>query len=598
MHLALGAPLFRIDGDSPLVAPERFRFLDRRGPVSEPLGFRHVVQRAMEGVRNGQRSIGLGGICVGDEEHRIVAVIAGGDARQTASPRFHGFRSRNLANAAANVGRESEEDEREDHLRSLYRDGAGCARTIAAMSKVVALAAVVFLLLLSLSGITSFGLVGPDEPRYASIGREMAASNDWVTPRLWGSPWFEKPAMLYWAIGAAFRLGFHEDTAPRLPVAILSICFILFFFRWAWVEFNPFVGAVAAALLATSAMWVGYSHVAVTDIPMAVTFAGAVLLLLPAVEGRPTLTAIAAVLLAWSVLAKGLVPLVLLLPFFWFARAEWRRWVSPFPVVSFLVVALPWYLACALTNGRAFLDVFFVQHQLGRFTSGALQHEQPFWFYFPCLIGALFPSILLLAFAFTRRIYVDQRRWFLLALVAWGFLFFSLSRNKLPGYLLPLLPFVCLLMACGMDAARRLFPKLLALLTALSMFLLPLFMLAAGVLPRVMNGGIRAAFPVDMLTLSRIADVIPIAIVAAIASFFLTRERALILWFAMVCCGWFYVEYAALPYLDQAASMRPVWRALPEPKRNHCLGKLTRAARYGMNYYSVTPLPDCPAGSP
>ena len=55
-------------------------------------------------------------------------------------------------------------------------------------------------------GLTRTGLLGPDEPRYAAIGRAMARSGDWITPRLWGPPWFEKPALLYWMTAAAFKL--------------------------------------------------------------------------------------------------------------------------------------------------------------------------------------------------------------------------------------------------------------------------------------------------------------------------------------------------------------------------------------------------------
>ena len=74
-------------------------------------------------------------------------------------------------------------------------------------------------------------LLGPDEPRYAAIGREMARSGDWITPRLWGEAWFEKPALLYWMTATAFRAGLGEDLAPRLPVAILSVVFLVFFER-------------------------------------------------------------------------------------------------------------------------------------------------------------------------------------------------------------------------------------------------------------------------------------------------------------------------------------------------------------------------------
>src|SRR5580658_1547395 len=77
--------------------------------------------------------------------------------------------------------------------------------------------AIPLLVILYFSGLSASGMLGPDEPRYASIGREMARSGDWITPRLWGQPWFEKPALLYWITGAAFRLGLGDNLAPRLP---------------------------------------------------------------------------------------------------------------------------------------------------------------------------------------------------------------------------------------------------------------------------------------------------------------------------------------------------------------------------------------------
>src|SRR3979490_1023848 len=82
--------------------------------------------------------------------------------------------------------------------------------------------AILVVFILYFYGIWRVGLLDPDEPRYASIGREMSLSGDWVTPRLWGSPWFEKPALLYWMIAAAYKVGLNDDLAPRLPVAIVS----------------------------------------------------------------------------------------------------------------------------------------------------------------------------------------------------------------------------------------------------------------------------------------------------------------------------------------------------------------------------------------
>src|ERR1700733_5124077 len=108
--------------------------------------------------------------------------------------------------------------------------------------RLLAIAGGLALLILYLYGLDRIGLYSADEPRYAAIGREMARSGDLITPRLWGEGWFEKPALLYWMVAAGFRAGLSNDLAPRVPVALLSVGFLIAFF---WMLRREF-GVVAA----------------------------------------------------------------------------------------------------------------------------------------------------------------------------------------------------------------------------------------------------------------------------------------------------------------------------------------------------------------
>src|SRR2546429_1501178 len=121
------------------------------------------------------------------------------------------------------------------------------------------------------------GLLGPDEPRDAAVAREMARSGDWSTPRLWSQPWVEKPVLLYWMSGAAFKLGMGPELAPRLPVALLAAGFLGFYWWILRREFGCRAAWLAALILGSSGMWIGYSQVGVTDLPLATTFSAAML---------------------------------------------------------------------------------------------------------------------------------------------------------------------------------------------------------------------------------------------------------------------------------------------------------------------------------
>ncbi|MGC8883238.1 MAG: ArnT family glycosyltransferase [Bryobacteraceae bacterium] len=432
---------------------------------------------------------------------------------------------------------------------------------------------------------SAIGLLGPDEPRYASIGREMAHSGDWMTPRLWGEPWFEKPPLLYWMTGAAFRLGFANELAPRVPVALLSALFLVF--QWAVLRrlLGEAVAWAATQMLATCAGWAAYSFVAVTDLPLAVFFQSAVLLAWLWLEtGRQSALYGAAGALAAAVLAKGLVPVVLILPVLWLSRRRWRQWLGPAALAAAL--AAPWFALMLWLHGRAFFDEFFLRHHLSRFTSSELQHVQPFWFYVPVLLAGLLPwtPVPLLT---GWRAWRDTRLKIPLFILVFGFVFFSLSRNKLPGYLLPLLPSFCILSAAGLVKARTAGRAFFW-----TVMLASLAPAAAGMLPEALLYGIRAA-GFTGLRWELTAALIP----AGLLAWWLDgrgRRMAAAALVAVVAGGllW-HVKRSAAPALDELVSARGLWRRAAANRDHICILRLHRTWRYGVAYYAGAPLPDC-----
>ena len=453
------------------------------------------------------------------------------------------------------------------------------------MTRIAAVLSGACLFFLYFFGLTRTGLVGPDEPRYAAIGRAMAATGDWITPRLWGQPWFEKPALLYWMTAAGFKLGLGPDWAPRLPVALASVAFLIYFFVALRREFGGRAAWYSCAILATSAGWLVYSHVAITDLPMSAAFAAAMLAILP--ERRASTRALfAGIMLGLAVLAKGLVPLVLFIPALWFLRHRIRDLVLIFATAA--LVAAPWYILVTLRNGAPFLQQFFWKQHFDRFVSSALLHGRPIWFYVPILLAGLFPWTPMLALLLSRRLYRDRRAQFLLAWFAWGFVFFSASRNKLPGYLLPLLPAVAALIGIAAAEARARSPKMAVLLGA-SAALLCLVPALGGVLPQLLVAGIsRTSFGVAGIW---IVPVVAIAILCAFLEKTGRRDLAVALVVLGTAVSVGDVVWRVYPVLDRELSGRPLW--LAQGPAITCVPPTNRSRRDSIRYYVDRNLTDC-----
>jgi len=433
-------------------------------------------------------------------------------------------------------------------------------------------------------GLSMAGLMGPDEPRYAAISREMAWSGDWVTPRLWGQPWFEKSPLLYWMSASGFRLGWGPELAPRLPVALMAVAFLAFY--W-WIlnrEFGCPAATLATWILGTGAAWVGFGYAAVTDLPLAATFSAAMLLALPWIgRGDRRWLPLAAVLMGFAMLGKYGVAAVLAAPL----AIRWRSLgdlFRPRVVGLFLLVAAPWYLLCYARNGALFAKVAWA-HQFGRYTTGALGHTQPWWYYVPVLAGLLLPWTPLVGLL-AKPNWGDLRRVFLLVWAAFGLIFFSLSINKLPGYLLPLCPPLAALMGIGLAEAKRARGWLVA--CAVLLVVLPV---SVPLIPVALAEGLRRApHPAFQWTwLLPVLVAVPVWILDTRGR----RVAAAAVIALGATAGSVYVKLADLPVADRLASARPLWHAIEGRVSEVCVDRLKDEFVYGLGYYAGYPLPAC-----
>jgi 4-amino-4-deoxy-L-arabinose transferase-like glycosyltransferase len=284
------------------------------------------------------------------------------------------------------------------------------------------------------------------------------------------------------------------------------------------------------------------------------------------------------------VLAKGLVPLALAAPLLLGRHVrDWLRWRVALP---FLAVTIPWYGLCSWRNGWSFLHEFFVVQHFSRVTSGALMHQRPWWFYLPLVLAALLPWSPLFGLLAKRTGWEDRRIRFLGVWALTVLVLFSIAINKLPGYILPLLPAAAALMAVRLEEAanaRWWLAACGALLVA--------FPIAAQVLPAaVLSGLSRAARPeFQWVWLAAPA-------IGALAWWLEGRARRLAAVMAVAAgaaMGTGYLKIVTMPELDRGVSARGMWREIEGRAPDVCIGDVKRDWQYGLNYYSVTPLPKC-----
>jgi len=486
------------------------------------------------------------------------------------------------------------------------------------------------------SHLGAIGFVGPDEPRYAWIARDMVETGDWVTPRLYGKPWFEKPPLYYWGAALSFKLFGVSEAAARLPSALSALLATLALAWLAWRIYGSETARWLLLLLPTTVGMIGFSHAASTDMPfsgmltVAMVCAAVVLGLASAPDarvnrvipnGEPAAVAgsqrgitlpptgdtikprstpwfaliLFGIFLGAAVLAKGPAAIILCCGavFFWaLFTKRWRdafRLLHPAALAAFCLTAFPWYILCARRNPD-FFRVFIIEHNFKRFLTPEFQHIQPVWYYLPILFVGLFPWIgmTLSAVVNTLRqkleMTLNSVAVFVLAFSAFPIIFFSISKSKLPGYVLPAIPALALLTAHALAIALRMkkvpVPAGFAVLG-----LTPVAVMAAI--------GLSTYFLWKSQALHLFGVATPLlalfATTMALVFAFNGKHRAtlvtgILAWVCFIAL----TNRVAMPWLDSKVSARPIARSIlhnPEIASRLMVFRVQRSWQYALNFY-------------
>lgn len=307
-----------------------------------------------------------------------------------------------------------------------------------------------------LFNLGSLPLLDPDEPVYAETAKEMLLTNDWLSPRIYGEFWYDKPPMYYWLVATAFRFWGTNEFAARLPSALLAIGGTLLIYSAGRKLFTPRAGRLAALVLATSLEYCYLGKAAVTDMTLTFFLTAALLSLL---TSRYSLAAICAAL---AVITKGPIGLIFPVAIYVLYRLAAKSPARPPKILLlrglllFSAIALPWYFFMYAVHGRDFINTFLGFHNFTRF----LQPEHPdgrLWYYYlPVLLVGFFPWT---AFLFPAGRAAWQERTapgtkalrFLMLWISVIFGFFTLSQTKLVSYILPVFPPLALLIGWYLD---------------------------------------------------------------------------------------------------------------------------------------------------
>jgi len=355
-------------------------------------------------------------------------------------------------------------------------------------------------------------LFEPDEGRNAEKAREILVLNDWITPHENFHPVLDKPVFFYWLIAISYKLFGVSQWAARLPSVLAALGCLALVYRFAALHRGRWMGFWSVLILLTCVEFFALSRVVIFDMPLTFFVTLSLCTFYEAshtesLKWRRVCSFALYLALAAATLIKGLIGVVvpgMVIFFYLLLTQRWavlrRIYLIP-GAFLFLAIVSPWYLLVESRN-PGYLYYYFWQEHFERYATIEFDRGEP-WYYFLGIgfVGFL-PWTLLLPIAAKVTWQATWKKTFddkTLYLILWAFLpflFFSISKSKLPHYILPIFPALALLTALALERRNEVGP--FKLQSALSFTwwihsIVALYFLSGWFFPAILANQIRSA---------------------------------------------------------------------------------------------------------
>ena len=391
----------------------------------------------------------------------------------------------------------------------------------------------------------------PDEGRYAEIPREMLATGDWITPRLNGLDYFEKPPLQYWATAAVYSvLGVNEFSSRLYGVTLALLSIPLAYLAARRIHADAGVGRAAAVVVASSPYFLLVGQLNLLDGAFATLLSGAVVAFILAQLSTDSRRTRMLMLVTWCALAaallqKGIVVLVLcaatLVIYTALSRdwSVWRRLYLLPGLATLLAIVSGWFVLVARRN-PGFLEFFFVHEHVERFLTTIHHRVEPWWYFLPIMLLAIAPWLGQLLPAVRAGVSPPATpsgfRPSLFALLWCGVViaFFSASGSKLAPYVMPAVPLLAVVLAPRIAARDTSMPRAVYAIASL------LLLAGIGLVVSAQRRAPAHAVPAAVVLWTALACVAAVAGIAA-ARCIQKRGHGPSAWQAVVACagvGW------------------------------------------------------------